>query len=168
MAIDLEEPMLMIEHDHTRLDLLLEDLEAVARQGLNAGDEELLQDARTTWSHLYAEIARHFGNEERKIFQVLSSVYPELKGPLDQLTAEHRVLRTVLTRIGQMLEGSVEEVALRRGGFDEQWQELTRLWTAHADMEWTIFQDIHTRLGALNLDPLTTGSSPEVPPDPAA
>jgi iron-sulfur cluster repair protein YtfE (RIC family) len=131
-----------IEHDHTQLDVLFEDLRAVSQQGLSASDEELLQDARTNWTFLQEEIARHFGKEERKLFAVLAEQYPALRESFDALAKQHQTIRRELVELGQMLKGPPEEVATRQESFDMRWQALEALWELHSNTEWELLQGI--------------------------
>lgn len=143
-----------IEHDHTRLDVLFEDLEATARQGLQEqGDPTMLEDAQLIWQHLHEEILSHLAREERFLFTMLSEEYPELIPELQALVSQHKLLRRQIQGIGAALHAEPGVLELAQASFDRLWSELAGLWTEHSAREWALLTRIREDSG----DPLQDG-----------
>lgn len=144
-TLDLEVPMTTIQHDHTRLDILFEDLRALTQQGL-AGEIELLADAREQWETLRQDIARHFVGEERSLLEPLARRFPAYKAQLEQLPAQHVTLLSMLARLGPLFEEGPHAPTLKGTEIEALWKSLDQLWQEHSALEWKIIQEIEVQI----------------------
>lgn len=143
MASDERRPPERIEHDHTRIDVLFEDLGATARLVVSQTvDADLLEDSRQTWRHLLEELLGHFGREEHLLFRPLALQEPALSDALQQVTAQHTVLRNMLQVIGNGLLSDGEAFEALASSFDAQWQALQQLWDEHSALEWQLLEPL--------------------------
>lgn len=148
MKVELDIALDGVEHDHTRLDVLFEDLGAIAAQSLrNLEDPTLLEDARSAWQHLHEEIAAHLAREERWLFTRLASEMPGLKADLDGLVAQHVALRRQLHGIAALLLGGDGTLELAKASFEHLWRELAGLWAEHSAREWDLLKSIRNAPG---------------------
>jgi len=147
VPVSLHDTVFEIQHDHTQLEVLFEDLLLIARQAFMSAEElELMEDASAQWSCLQQEIAGHFGREERKIFSPLGSAYPEHAETLQALSSQHQTLRHELVAFEQLLRGSAAEVASHQKEFEARWATFAVLWQAHSELEWKLLQTIRERM----------------------
>lgn len=148
MKRDFQETLDGIEHDHTRLDVLFEDLGAMAALGLQSlEDPTFLEDAQSAWQLFHEELASHLYREERGLFSDLAKKLPEWKAEIDGLIAQHVAIRRQLQGVAQALGGSPETLGLARASFDHLWRELAKLWAEHSAREWDMLTRIRTLPG---------------------
>jgi hypothetical protein len=145
VSLDIFDSVLRLEHDHTRLEVFLEDLVEIARQGFEATDEQLLEDARATWALLQGEITRHFVLEEGRFFEQFAGRFPELRPRLQRFREQHEQLRGLMVGLGAMLQGSTRDVLTRRADFQPLWETLWRMWRAHSREEWEMLHELSQR-----------------------
>lgn len=159
-TLDLDVPMTTIQHDHTRLDILFEDLRALTQQGL-AGEIELLVDAREQWETLRQDIARHFVGEERSLLEPLARRFPAFRTQLEVLPGQHLTILSLLARMGPLFEdgsrptspsdstlpGSTVSGPTHSGTeIEALWKSLDQLWQEHSALEWKIIQEIEVQI----------------------
>lgn len=135
-----------LEHDHTRLDVLLEDLEVISRMAIRLREEpEMLEDARQSWLHMFEELVGHFAREEHRLFRQLVKAVPALEADLLDLQKQHLEMRGQLQQIGRLLQGDLDELIQLESHFDHYWT----VWTAHSATEWEILDRVRSELASL-------------------
>lgn len=147
MASDERRSLEHIEHDHTRIDVLFEDLGATARMVIQySTDVDILEDTRQTWQHLLEELLGHFGREEHLLFKPLALQRPELMASIQQVTQQHTVLRSTLQSLGQALctDGASSELLSQQ--FESQWPLLQALWDEHSALEWKLLEPLRAEM----------------------
>lgn len=147
MASDERRSLEHIEHDHTRIDVLFEDLGATARMVIQyTTDVDILEDTRQTWQHLLEELLGHFGREEHLLFRPLALQHPEMMESIQQVTQQHVVLRSTLQSLGQALfsDGASSEQLTQQ--FESQWLFLQALWDEHSALEWKLLEPLRAEM----------------------
>lgn len=143
MSHSVPSSLLFLEHDHTRLDVLLEDLEVISRMALQLRQEpEMLEDARQSWHHMFEEILGHFAREEHRLFRQLVQWLPALSLQLEELQNQHLEMRNMLQQIGTLLQGDPDELEALTAQFEAHWQGLKTLWTNHSATEWELLDGV--------------------------
>lgn len=160
-TLDLDVPMTTIQHDHTRLDILFEDLRALTQQGL-AGEIELLVDAREQWETLRQDIARHFVGEERSLLEPLARRFPAFRTQLEVLPGQHLTILALLARLGPLFEdGSRPSTSSGPTPpiteIEALWKSLDQLWQEHSALEWKIIQEIEVQIRREAMQKSVTG-----------
>lgn len=129
------------KHDHTLMDVLLEDLTALAQHCFTCQDSELIEDTRKAWRHLKAEFMHHIHMEDG-YFRLLSQRSPHLTTVLEQLSLQHHHILSMLEALGELLLGPVEEVVTQRSSFLRRWDELGQIWKEHSHAEWEMMASL--------------------------
>jgi hemerythrin-like domain-containing protein len=148
-----DDPFLAFRRDHARVLERLERLDREVLGGPGQVDEEPL---RELVAHLERQFATHMTAEDRVLYPALRAAFPEARGTLDPLLADHAELRQMLAALGTLLgrEGS--------GQRDEQIAVLARdlsdLLRLHIRHEESLVLDVAARvLSRTELEAMAVG-----------
>ena len=139
--------------DHARVLERLATLDAGILGGSRPIDEAPLRDLAT---HLERQFATHMAAEERVLFPALRAAFPEGRGTLEPLLADHSELRQMLVTLCALLERSPDAAR------DEQIVVLARdfsdLLRLHIRKEESFVFDVAERvLSRAELDEMAAG-----------
>lgn len=135
------DPFLAFRHDHAAVLERLERLERGAAASAGAAAEGAL---RELVAYLERQFATHMAAEDHVLYPALRAAFPEARGTLEPLLADHAELRHLRAALARLLEG--ERTAAR----DEQVAVLARdladLLRLHIRREESVVLDVAARV----------------------
>lgn len=132
-----------LEHDHTELDILIENFRSLSQITLQGpGNDELIEDTRAQWLALEAEVIRHFVREERLLLRPLARKRSDLQVIFRLIEAQHQELSRWFRALGLTLRGEALTFGVAQPEFAESWHAVEGLWQRHTEVEWELFRAI--------------------------
>jgi len=125
-----------VEHDHTRLEVIWEDLQLLVQGLVSTGGRDERADAVRYWRELTSLLQAHFEKEEATLFHELVQERPEMAAKVAILTRQHRLIDEKIVRLGAMIMGSEGGPPLLAQDLLKTWRGLDALWENHTEEEW--------------------------------
>lgn len=142
------DPFLAFRHDHAAV---LARLERLEREAGGPGATPAEAPLRELVAHLERQFATHMAAEDHVLYPALRSAFPEARGTLDPLLADHAELRQLRAALARLLDGAPapardEQVAVLA-------RDLADLLRLHIRREESVVLDVAARV--LNHDELS-------------
>lgn len=142
MSVSMDEPILKVEHDHTNLDIIFEDLLAIAKEATkDINDILLMDDLKKQSIYIKETLSTHFSYEESKLFSMFRRLYPLSESMFEKFISDHKRLlkklelfHDTITKFSYSLEQKSEIETLS--------YEIKCLWLNHSQEEYFFLQNL--------------------------